>query len=133
MHSIATPASRRPAARSTSSPGALSSRPGDIAAGAGSPEAVDLDRSQPRCAATTGSQLRCSARLRTVSGSGQYGGVATVAGPGLADFSEATRSWFTSAFAEPTPAQAQAWSAIGNGDHTLVIAPTGSGKTLAAF
>jgi ATP-dependent Lhr-like helicase len=59
--------------------------------------------------------------------------MAAGAGPGLADFSEATRSWFTSAFAEPTPAQAQAWSAIGNGDHTLVIAPTGSGKTLAAF
>ena len=59
--------------------------------------------------------------------------MAAGAGPGLADFSEATRSWFTSAFAEPTPAQAQAWTAIGNGDHTLVIAPTGSGKTLAAF
>ena len=70
---------------------------------------------------------------RTVGGSGQYGGVATVASPGLADFSEATRSWFTSAFAEPTAAQAQAWRAIGAGDHTLVIAPTGSGKTLAAF
>ena len=27
----------------------------------------------------------------------------------------------------------RAWEAIGNGDHTLVIAPTGSGKTLAAF
>ncbi|HUC21677.1 MAG TPA: DEAD/DEAH box helicase [Streptosporangiaceae bacterium] len=52
---------------------------------------------------------------------------------GLDGFSEVTRSWFTSAFAEPTPAQAQAWSAIRNGDHTLVIAPTGSGKTLAAF
>jgi ATP-dependent helicase Lhr and Lhr-like helicase len=59
--------------------------------------------------------------------------VATVASPGLAGFSEATRSWFTSAFAEPTAAQAKAWSAIGAGDHTLVIAPTGSGKTLAAF
>ena len=52
---------------------------------------------------------------------------------GLADFSEATRAWFESAFAEPTPAQAQAWSSIGRGEHTLVIAPTGSGKTLAAF
>lgn len=31
------------------------------------------------------------------------------------------------------PAQAQAWSAIADGDNTLVIAPTGSGKTLAAF
>ncbi len=54
-------------------------------------------------------------------------------GSALADFSEATRSWFTSAFAEPTPAQAQAWRAIARGEHTLVIAPTGSGKTLAAF
>ena len=27
----------------------------------------------------------------------------------------------------------QAWSAIADGDNTLVIAPTGSGKTLAAF
>ncbi|MBO0824629.1 MAG: DEAD/DEAH box helicase, partial [Actinobacteria bacterium] len=52
---------------------------------------------------------------------------------GLADFSEATRAWFDSAFAGPTPAQAQAWEAIGRGEHTLVIAPTGSGKTLAAF
>ncbi len=53
--------------------------------------------------------------------------------PGLADFSEATRAWFGSAFAEPTPAQSQAWRAIGRDEHTLVIAPTGSGKTLAAF
>ncbi|HXW87320.1 MAG TPA: ATP-dependent helicase [Streptosporangiaceae bacterium] len=52
---------------------------------------------------------------------------------GLAGFSEATRAWFDSAFAEPTPAQAQAWDAIRRGEHTLVIAPTGSGKTLAAF
>src|SRR5580692_5327504 len=48
-------------------------------------------------------------------------------------FSEATRAWFGDAFAGPTPAQAQAWAAIGRGDSTLVIAPTGSGKTLAAF
>src|SRR5580658_6111655 len=48
-------------------------------------------------------------------------------------FSEATRAWFSAAFAEPTLAQAAAWQAIGNGEHTLVIAPTGSGKTLAAF
>ncbi len=52
---------------------------------------------------------------------------------GLAGFSEATRAWFDSAFAEPTLAQAQAWEAVGRGEHTLVIAPTGSGKTLAAF
>ena len=50
-----------------------------------------------------------------------------------AGFSEATRSWFAAAFAEPTPAQAQAWESIGKGDSTLVVAPTGSGKTLAAF
>ena len=31
---------------------------------------------------------------------------------GLPGFSEPTRAWFTSAFAEPTPAQAQAWEAI---------------------
>ena len=54
-------------------------------------------------------------------------------GRDLAGFSEATRAWFTAAFAAPTPAQAQAWGAIARGEHTLVIAPTGSGKTLAAF
>jgi len=51
----------------------------------------------------------------------------------LARFAPATREWFTGTFAEPTPAQEQAWSAIGDREHTLVIAPTGSGKTLAAF
>ena len=39
----------------------------------------------------------------------------------------------TGSFAEPTPAQAGAWRAIGKGEDTLVVAPTGSGKTLAAF
>src|SRR5579885_3530655 len=48
-------------------------------------------------------------------------------------FSQRTRDWFTSAFAEPTPAQAQAWPAIASGEHVLISAPTGSGKTLAAF
>ncbi len=48
-------------------------------------------------------------------------------------FSAVTRAWFTSAFATPTPAQVQAWEAIGRGENTLVVAPTGSGKTLAAF
>ncbi|MGI9124925.1 MAG: ATP-dependent helicase [Mycobacterium sp.] len=48
-------------------------------------------------------------------------------------FSPLTRRWFTGTFAEPTPAQSQAWDAIARGDNTLVIAPTGSGKTLAAF
>ena len=51
----------------------------------------------------------------------------------LAGFSEPTASWFRAAFEEPTTAQAHAWSAIGNGENALVIAPTGSGKTLAAF
>ena len=43
------------------------------------------------------------------------------------------REWFEAAFAEPTPAQAEAWPAIASGEHVLVSAPTGSGKTLAAF
>ncbi|HEX9032674.1 MAG TPA: DEAD/DEAH box helicase [Streptosporangiaceae bacterium] len=51
----------------------------------------------------------------------------------LAAFSAPTASWFRAAFAEPTAAQEQAWTAIGNGDNALVVAPTGSGKTLAAF
>jgi ATP-dependent Lhr-like helicase len=51
----------------------------------------------------------------------------------LARFAPATRDWFTGTFAAPTPAQEQAWLAIGDGEHTLVVAPTGSGKTLAAF
>ncbi|KVM84645.1 ATP-dependent helicase [Burkholderia stagnalis] len=48
-------------------------------------------------------------------------------------FTSATRSWFLSAFGTPTAVQDAAWTAIGGGRHTLVIAPTGSGKTLAAF
>ncbi len=51
----------------------------------------------------------------------------------MARFSPLTRRWFTGTFAQPTAAQARAWSAIADGDNTLVIAPTGSGKTLAAF
>ena len=51
----------------------------------------------------------------------------------LQRFSPATRAWFEGSFSAPTPAQAGAWDAISNGDHTLVVAPTGSGKTLAAF
>ncbi len=51
----------------------------------------------------------------------------------LARFSPLTRDWFRGTFPAPTAAQEQAWSAIADGDNTLVIAPTGSGKTLAAF
>ncbi len=53
--------------------------------------------------------------------------------PTLAPFTPQVRGWFARAFAEPTPAQVQAWPAISAGAHTLVSAPTGSGKTLAAF
>lgn len=51
----------------------------------------------------------------------------------LAPFAPATADWFRSAFAAPTPAQAQGWASISGGRHTLIHAPTGSGKTLAAF
>jgi ATP-dependent Lhr-like helicase len=51
----------------------------------------------------------------------------------LSAFSPRVRDWFEAAFAEPTPAQAQAWPAIATGEHVLISAPTGSGKTLAAF
>src|SRR3984957_3572895 len=84
-----------------------------------------------------GSQVRLGPGRadQTVGRTRQYGGmsVRSPAAPDLAGFSEATRAWFTASFAAPTPAQAQAWQAIGAGQHTLVIAPTGSGKTLAAF
>ena len=47
----------------------------------------------------------------------------------LARFSGLTRDWFTGTFAEPTPAQAQAWSAIADGDNTyggrVVTNPSG--------
>ncbi len=48
-------------------------------------------------------------------------------------FAAPTREWFSAAFAEPTQAQAEAWEAISQGRHALVVAPTGSGKTLSAF
>lgn len=51
----------------------------------------------------------------------------------LQRFHPATQAWFRAAFDASTPVQDQAWSSIGAGQHTLVIAPTGSGKTLAAF
>jgi ATP-dependent Lhr-like helicase len=59
--------------------------------------------------------------------------VTTAPADALARFSVVTRDWFAGTFAEPTPAQADAWAAIADGHNTLVIAPTGSGKTLAAF
>jgi ATP-dependent Lhr-like helicase len=59
--------------------------------------------------------------------------VTTVPDDPLARFSVVTRDWFAGTFAAPTPAQADAWAAIADGNNTLVIAPTGSGKTLAAF
>jgi ATP-dependent helicase Lhr and Lhr-like helicase len=43
------------------------------------------------------------------------------------------REWFRQTLGEPTPAQRHGWPAIGDGKHTLILAPTGSGKTLAAF
>ncbi len=51
----------------------------------------------------------------------------------LAPFTPQVREWFVGTFAEPTPAQTQAWPAISAGSHALISAPTGSGKTLAAF
>lgn len=51
----------------------------------------------------------------------------------LGRFSAPVREWFSGTFTQPTAAQEQAWKAIADGAHTLVIAPTGSGKTLAAF
>src|SRR2546428_460632 len=51
----------------------------------------------------------------------------------LATFTQPVRDWFTRAFAQPTPAQSQAWPAIARGEHVLLSAPTGPAKTLAAF
>jgi ATP-dependent Lhr-like helicase len=48
-------------------------------------------------------------------------------------FHPAVAAWFESVFAQPTPAQREAWPAIRAGRHVLISAPTGSGKTLAAF
>jgi ATP-dependent Lhr-like helicase len=41
--------------------------------------------------------------------------------------------WFTGRFHKPTDVQTQAWTQIGEGNHTLISSPTGSGKTLAAL
>ena len=43
-------------------------------------------------------------------------------------FSPLTRSWFAGTFVQPTPAQAQAWSAIANGDNTLRDRPDRVGQ-----
>src|SRR5690242_10156480 len=51
----------------------------------------------------------------------------------LAPFHPIVARWFAETLGEPTRAQAQGWSAIRAGRHTLIAAPTGSGKTLAAF
>ncbi|HEY2504986.1 MAG TPA: DEAD/DEAH box helicase [Streptosporangiaceae bacterium] len=52
----------------------------------------------------------------------------------LDSFHPAVRGWFERRFpAGPTPPQAEGWSHIAAGQHTLIAAPTGSGKTLAAF
>jgi len=49
------------------------------------------------------------------------------------EFHPAIVEWFHSKFSEPTEPQRRGWLAIGQGNHTLILAPTGSGKTLAAF
>ncbi len=51
----------------------------------------------------------------------------------LTVFHPLVRSWFATAFGQPTDTQAQAWPRIAAGEHVLVTAPTGSGKTLTAF
>ena len=51
----------------------------------------------------------------------------------FARFHPLVQQWFTSMLGAPTAAQAQGWTSIHEGRHTLIAAPTGSGKTLAAF
>jgi ATP-dependent helicase Lhr and Lhr-like helicase len=48
-------------------------------------------------------------------------------------FHPVVAEWVRRRFGGPTPAQAQAWPLIAEGQDVLVTAPTGSGKTLAAF
>lgn len=48
-------------------------------------------------------------------------------------FHPVVAGWLQRTFAQPTPAQAQAWPQIRAGRDVLIAAPTGSGKTLAAF
>ncbi|MGH7609144.1 MAG: DEAD/DEAH box helicase [Candidatus Dormibacteria bacterium] len=52
----------------------------------------------------------------------------------MGTFQPAVQTWFARRFPlGPTPAQAEGWPRIANGENTLIAAPTGSGKTLAAF
>jgi ATP-dependent helicase Lhr and Lhr-like helicase len=68
-----------------------------------------------------------SLRTRSVAGLSYRGWV-------LDEFHPAVRAWFERRFpAGPTPPQAEGWTEIAAGEHTLIAAPTGSGKTLAAF
>src|SRR5512146_2476293 len=51
----------------------------------------------------------------------------------ISAFHPAVAAWFSGRFPAPTPAQAEAWPEIQQGQPVLIAAPTGSGKTLAAF
>ena len=51
----------------------------------------------------------------------------------LDHFHPAVADWFNACYSAPTGCQQRAWTAIREGQHTLISAPTGSGKTLAAF
>ena len=66
--------------------------------------------------------------------SGQEPFSGTDVGDPLGSLAGPVRAWFARTFpGGPTPAQRDAWPAIGSGDHTLLVSPTGTGKTLAAF
>ena len=75
----------------------------------------------------------CAHESSSASRARERGQVRSTDGMPLSAFTPTVRDWFTRAFAEPTPAQQQAWPAIAGGEHVLISAPTGSGKTLAAF
>ncbi len=51
----------------------------------------------------------------------------------LQSFHPTVREWFARELGEPTRPQAEGWTQIRAGRHTLIAAPTGTGKTLAAF
>lgn len=76
--------------------------------------------------------LRLMTRAQTKRESSSEGDSRSRA-PLMASFSPAAQRWFAASFSAPTPAQKQAWEAIGSRKNVLVVAPTGSGKTLAAF